>query len=592
MPDYPKPSLVVLIGPPGAGKTTWLRDNLPDATRVSLEAIRRDPKADRNEIVTNAMTETFAALKTDTVVVFDSTAIRQQMRDRLRGIARFAGAPVYAVIFDEPLDDLIAAQKTRTHPVPIARVRELYDEFQAQVGTIPAEGWDGVETISRATAAAEIAMPTDSQRSSTMTPQDRDLPMSANAAPAAMMEPGASADDEAVEQGRSLCDWLGQLLGDAFTMYVQAHGYHWNVKGGAFSQYHDLFEGIAEDVYGSIDGIAENILKLGYDAPGSLAQFCAFRELDDPAMVPDSPVAMATSLLASNGVVLDTLQDSFEAATREEQQGIANFLADRIDAHQKTAWQLRASIDAQPQNPMIPADAAEDAAEGETPMLEEQGVERAFSPLRIQYRASGAGKQFRVISGYAARFNSLSEALGGFREMIAPGAFTNALKDADIRLLYNHDTASVLARTGVNLELEEDDLGLRMWARVDTTDPDVARVASKLSSGLIDGASFGFTVKADTWDDSGAIPIRTVREIDTLFELTVCAWPAYPATRVAIMEDAIRSGRLPQGGAAHTAPILAGGESRDVVSGMGTISAAAWRARLSYRQHSTRKYLP
>ena len=590
MSEYPAPSLVVLVGPPGAGKTTWLNNNLPDATRISLEAIRRDPKADRNAIITQAFQDTFAALKTDTIVVFDSTAIQEQVRNRLRGIARYAGAPVYAVIFDEPLDDLIAAQAARKYPVPIARVRELYAEFHAQLATIPAEGWDGVQTVSRATP--EETPQKNSMRSRTMITQTRDQLMGGVSPLGAEVEPGSAPDDETLEVGKLPCDWLGQLLGDVFTLYVQAHGYHWNVKGQSFSQFHELFGEVYADVFDSIDPIAEQILALGYDAPGTLTELCAFRELDDPAVIPDSPVLMAASLLASNLVVLDTLQDTYEAADLGEQDGLASFIADRLNAHQKLSWKLRATIDAQPQDLLKPMDAAEDAAEGETPMMEElAGVERAYSPIRVQYRASGAGKQFRVISGYAARFNSLSDDLGGFRELIAPGAFANAIKDADIRLLYNHDSASVLARTGVNLELEEDELGLRMWARVDTNDPDVARVASKLSAGLIDGASFGFTVASDEWDDSGLIPIRTIREIGQCFEVTVCAWPAYPATRVGIMDDAIRSGRLQLGGATHTAPILAGGESRDVVSGMGTISAAAWRARLSYRQHETKRYI-
>lgn len=424
-----------------------------------------------------------------------------------------------------------------------------------------------------------------------MDAETRALPEGDVEAPVAEMEPGAAPDDETTETAKSLCDWLGQLLGDVFTLYVQAHGYHWNVAGVQFSQYHDLFSDIAGDVYGSIDPIAENILKLGYDAPATMSQLVAFRELEDPEIVPDTPVAMSTWLLASNMIVLDTLNDTFEQATLENQQGIANFIAERIDAHQKWSWQLRKSIDAQPQDVMEPM-GDEVVAETGTEPNDTDSMERAYSPVRMQYRSSGAGKQYRVVQGYVARFSSMSEDLGGFREIIAPGAFANALKDADVRLLYNHDTASVLARTGVNLELAEDDMGLRMWARVDMSDPDVARVASKLEQGLVDAASFGFTVKEDSWDDRSGYPIRTIREIDTLFEVTICAWPAYPATRVGIMDDAIRSGRLQLGGAAHTAPEMVGAASRDSISGTGTLSAAAWRARLSLRQHETRKYLP
>jgi len=244
-----------------------------------------------------------------------------------------------------------------------------------------------------------------------------------------------------------------------------------------------------------------------------------------------------------------------------------------------------------------PEEDTEADATSEADDEEDAPVERSYSPVRIQYRSSGAGKTYRVIQGYVARTNSMSEDLGGFREIIAPGAFRTALRNADgspkdVRLLYSHNVEAVLARTGVNMELEEDELGLRMWARVDMSDPDVARVASKMEQGLVDAASFGFTVASDDWQDTPAYPIRTIRQIDTLFEVTICAWPAYPATRVSIMDDAIRSGRLPTGGAARTAPDLVGVSSRDALSGTGTLSAAAWQARLSLRKTQSKRFLP
>jgi starvation-inducible DNA-binding protein len=61
----------------------------------------------------------------------------------------------------------------------------------------------------------------------------------------------------------ALTDSLKTVLSDAVTMYFTAHGFHWNVEGQDFSQYHDLFADIYEDVYSSIDPLAEDIRKLG-----------------------------------------------------------------------------------------------------------------------------------------------------------------------------------------------------------------------------------------------------------------------------------------------------------------------------------------
>lgn len=135
---------------------------------------------------------------------------------------------------------------------------------------------------------------------------------------------------------------LKVLVSDVVTFYFMAHGYHWNVEGSDFSQYHALFSEIYEDAYGSIDPIAENIRKLDDYAPFSLQKFLDLRTLDFKDVQPN-PKAMAKSLLTANESLLKSLKKAFDEAQKKDEQGIMNFLADRIDNHQKWSWQLRAS---------------------------------------------------------------------------------------------------------------------------------------------------------------------------------------------------------------------------------------------------------
>lgn len=135
---------------------------------------------------------------------------------------------------------------------------------------------------------------------------------------------------------------LKVLVSDVVTFYFMAHGYHWNVEGPDFSQYHGLFSDIYEDVYGSIDPIAENIRKLDDYAPFSLQKFMDLRTVEFKDVQPN-PKAMAKSLLTANESVIKSLNDAFKAASKADEQGIANFLSERIDMHKKWAWQLRAS---------------------------------------------------------------------------------------------------------------------------------------------------------------------------------------------------------------------------------------------------------
>ena len=139
-----------------------------------------------------------------------------------------------------------------------------------------------------------------------------------------------------------LTDALKTTLADTVTMYFVAHGYHWNVEGEDFSQYHSLFETIYEDVYSAIDPLAEDIRKMGEYAPFTLSKFVDLRTVESKEVKPE-PKAMAKALLAINDGLIESIANAQEEATKEGEQGIMNFLAERDDMHKKWRWMLSAS---------------------------------------------------------------------------------------------------------------------------------------------------------------------------------------------------------------------------------------------------------
>lgn len=141
---------------------------------------------------------------------------------------------------------------------------------------------------------------------------------------------------------KELVKSLKVLLSDLVTMYFQGHGYHWNVEGPDFSQYHALFEAIYSDVYDSIDPVAEMLRKLDAYAPFGLQDFMDLRTITASSVKPD-PKDMAKALLKSNEGVMESLNKAFDLAIKNDKQGIANALSERIDMHDKWGWQLRAS---------------------------------------------------------------------------------------------------------------------------------------------------------------------------------------------------------------------------------------------------------
>lgn len=135
---------------------------------------------------------------------------------------------------------------------------------------------------------------------------------------------------------------LRQTLADVVAFSMKTQGYHWNSFGVNFQQYHALFAGIYEDVSDSIDGIAENILKVGSYSPYHIQDLGSMTRIV-PVPRPESCQAMAGDLYASNEIVINTLYECFDQATRSNQQGVADFIAGRIDMHQKWSWQLKQS---------------------------------------------------------------------------------------------------------------------------------------------------------------------------------------------------------------------------------------------------------
>lgn len=137
---------------------------------------------------------------------------------------------------------------------------------------------------------------------------------------------------------------LKVALGNTFIMYFKAHSYHWNVEGMFFSQFHDFFGDIYEDVYGAVDPLAEELRKLDAYAPISIEEMHSYKTIDEDDTKPITAGDMVANLIVANTEVLACLTPLFDIATAEKQQGLANFIADRMDKHKKFEWQLRSII--------------------------------------------------------------------------------------------------------------------------------------------------------------------------------------------------------------------------------------------------------
>lgn len=140
-----------------------------------------------------------------------------------------------------------------------------------------------------------------------------------------------------------LSDDLKVLQASSFSYFVKAAGFHWNVEGKNFPEYHEFLGELYADVYSTIDTIAEYIRALDSYAPGSLSRFAELSVIGDQLKIPRAELMFA-ELLADTEVLLGVIMSCFTTATAENQQGIANFLSERQVVMQKHAWMIRSIL--------------------------------------------------------------------------------------------------------------------------------------------------------------------------------------------------------------------------------------------------------
>lgn len=141
-----------------------------------------------------------------------------------------------------------------------------------------------------------------------------------------------------------LADDLKTLLATEYAFVIKSQFFHWNVEGPDFAQLHEFFGNIYQEVYdNAIDRTAEYIRVLDDYTPGSFERFTELSRIEGQTKVPRARL-MIEELLSDNGQMIDLLNQCFAAAEQENQQGIADFIAERIDAHGKHSWMLRSFL--------------------------------------------------------------------------------------------------------------------------------------------------------------------------------------------------------------------------------------------------------
>jgi HK97 family phage prohead protease len=179
------------------------------------------------------------------------------------------------------------------------------------------------------------------------------------------------------------------------------------------------------------------------------------------------------------------------------------------------------------------------------PVMPEK-IERRTVPC--EFREGDAAAP--IITGHAAVFDTIADIGGFFKERVAKGAFARAVKEDDVRALFNHKEEYLLGRTtSGTLELSEDDKGLFTIIHAPDTQLVKDMVISPMKRGDLNQMSYAFQVTKEEWDETDPnYPIRTIKEVK-LFDVSPVTFPAFPTTDCSVRSglDVLNDYRATQG---------------------------------------------
>lgn len=143
-----------------------------------------------------------------------------------------------------------------------------------------------------------------------------------------------------------ICEILKHTLADTYTLLVKTHNYHWNVSGMHWMQLHELFEKQYKELFKAADEVAEQIRKLGGVAPGSMKEFMNLSSLREQAGKFRAEKEMIADLQHDHEAICRQLREAIEEVDDKcNDTATADFLTERLRAHDEMAWKLRSHLE-------------------------------------------------------------------------------------------------------------------------------------------------------------------------------------------------------------------------------------------------------
>lgn len=146
---------------------------------------------------------------------------------------------------------------------------------------------------------------------------------------------------------RKIAEGLSRFLSDSFTLYLKTHNFHWNVTGPMFNSLHVMFETQYTEQWNALDETAERIRALGFNAPGSYAEFIRLSSIPEEPGLTEAPDwrEMVRQLTVGNEAVARTARKVLKMADDAGDDPTVDLMTQRLQTHEKYAWMLRSLLE-------------------------------------------------------------------------------------------------------------------------------------------------------------------------------------------------------------------------------------------------------
>nr|WP_242102865.1 MULTISPECIES: Dps family protein [unclassified Lysobacter] len=174
----------------------------------------------------------------------------------------------------------------------------------------------------------------------------------AGAVPNPAASPGPADKGPAIDIGigagdrKKIAQGLSTYLSDAFTLYLKTHNFHWNVTGPMFNALHTMFEAQYTEQWNALDDVAERIRALGFNAPGSYAEFIRLSSIGEEPGLTQAPDwrEMVRQLVVGNEAVCRTARKVLKTGEGGGDDPTVDLMTQRLQTHEKYAWMLRSLL--------------------------------------------------------------------------------------------------------------------------------------------------------------------------------------------------------------------------------------------------------